>query len=250
VTFNQNNSYIFAVGGVTTLLGNVSVAGNGRVVFSGVVGDGGNGFGITYTGSSQAVLNAVNTYTGDTRVNAGTLGITAAGKIASGNVFVEPGAFLTLPSAAGWFSGGTQPKLFVNSSPTVLAEVQINYTGALPTLTSSAPAGGASAGVLALGSTVNINIAALGSNPAIVTDALCRPGHPGDQPRCRRRRLLLPRGRVQHHLQRHPDAVRHHLPARRRGCPTRPWAAAPCWPTTAARPASWSARRWPTARAT
>ena len=32
LAFNQNNSYLFAVSGATTLQGNVSLAGNGRVV--------------------------------------------------------------------------------------------------------------------------------------------------------------------------------------------------------------------------
>ncbi len=182
VTFNQNNNYILAVSGATTLLGNVSIAGNGGVVFSGAIGDGGNGYSVTKTATNTVIFNGVNTYTGPTRVNAGTLAITSTGQIASSNVYVEPGGVLALPSATGWYSNATQPTLTITSSPTALAEVQLNYNGALPTMTNgAAPAGGISGGVIALGlnlalpGATTINIPALGSNPAIVMTAFAGP---------------------------------------------------------------------------
>jgi autotransporter-associated beta strand protein len=183
LTFNQNNNYIFAISGATTLTGNVSIAGNGVVVFSGAVGDGGNGYGITKTATNTVIFNAVNTYTGATRSNAGNLAITSTGKIASSNVYVEPGAILTLPSATGWYSNATQPTLTLTSSTTALAEVQLNYNGALPTITGgAAPTGGSSGGVIALGlnlaltgGATTINIPVLGSNPAIVMTAFAGP---------------------------------------------------------------------------
>jgi autotransporter-associated beta strand protein len=183
VTFNQNNSYNFAVSGATTLLGNVAMAGNGGVIFSGPVGDGGNGYGITKTATNTVIINGVSTYTGDTHVNSGTFAITSTGKIASSNVFVEAGAVLALPSATGWYSNATQPNLVMTSSPTALAEVQLNYDGALPTMTGgTAPAGGVSGGVIALGLNLalpgpvgTINLPALAGNPAIVMTAFAGP---------------------------------------------------------------------------
>ena len=183
VTFNQNNNYNFAVSGATTLLGNVSIAGNGGVIFSGAVGDGGNGYGVTKTATNTVIINGVSTYTGDTRINSGTLGITSAGKIASGNVFIEPGAGLALPSATGWYSGATQPNILMTSNDAALAEVQLNYNGALPTMAGgTAPTGGVSGGVIALGLNLNlpgptasINIAASGSNSAIIMTAFAGP---------------------------------------------------------------------------
>ncbi len=183
LTFNQNNNYIFAISGATTLTGNVSIAGSGVVVFSGAVGDGGNGYGITKTATNTVILNGVNTYTGDTRSNSGNLAITSTGSIASSNVYVEPGAGLILPAATSWYSNATQPTLTITSSPTALAEVQLNYNGALPTMAGGvAPAGGISGGVIALGlnlaltgGATTVNIPVLGSNPAIVMAAFAGP---------------------------------------------------------------------------
>jgi autotransporter-associated beta strand protein len=46
-----------------------------KLTFSGVIGDGGNGYGITKTGAGTLALSAANTYTGTTTVSAGTLEI-------------------------------------------------------------------------------------------------------------------------------------------------------------------------------
>ena len=44
-----------------------------KLIFSGAIGDGGNGFGITKTGAGTLALSGANTYTGTTTVSAGTL---------------------------------------------------------------------------------------------------------------------------------------------------------------------------------
>ena len=46
-----------------------------KLTFSGAIGDGGSGFGITKTGAGTLALSAANTYTGTTTVSAGTLEI-------------------------------------------------------------------------------------------------------------------------------------------------------------------------------
>jgi autotransporter-associated beta strand protein len=50
-----------------------------KLTFSGAIGDGGNGYGITKTGNGTLVLSGNNTYSGATTISAGTLQIGAGG---------------------------------------------------------------------------------------------------------------------------------------------------------------------------
>ncbi len=59
---------------ITSQIG-ATVAGK-SLTFSGVIGDGGNNYGITKEGAGTLLLNGLNTYAGTTTVNAGTLSIT------------------------------------------------------------------------------------------------------------------------------------------------------------------------------
>ena len=65
--------------GATTLTGNATfnvgngTAGGSSTLTLGAVGDGGNGFGLTKSGSSTLILNGAGTYSGATTVNAGIL---------------------------------------------------------------------------------------------------------------------------------------------------------------------------------
>src|SRR5262249_32466368 len=144
--------------GATSLTGNATLAvNNDNLILGGVVGDGGAGFGITKTGSATLTLSAVNTYTGDTHVNAGTLVFPAAGSAASASVYVEPGAVLQLNAATNL---APTAQVTVNSSPTALGELDVRYNAALPGITAS------SSGVLALGSGTYgqaVNLSAIGN---------------------------------------------------------------------------------------
>src|SRR6185312_13874153 len=74
------------VNGTVTLAGNTSIgvtAAGDTLGISGVIGDGGNGFGLTKAGAGQLLLTQVNTYTGATTVSAGSLALTGVGSIAS-----------------------------------------------------------------------------------------------------------------------------------------------------------------------
>ncbi len=66
-------------GGNRILTANVgsTVAGTGTI-FSGAVGDEGNGYALTKTGTGNLTLGGINTYTGGTTVNAGTLNLTGS----------------------------------------------------------------------------------------------------------------------------------------------------------------------------
>ena len=100
ITIGSEKSLIFS--GPATLTGtrtfDVSigntVAGK-SLTFSGAIGDGGNAFGITKTGTGSLVLSGVNNYTGATTITAGTLGTALADNLAgyatSGKVIFNGG---------------------------------------------------------------------------------------------------------------------------------------------------------------
>jgi autotransporter-associated beta strand protein len=77
---------VAVVNGTVTLTGNTSIgvttAGD-TLGISGVIGDGGNGFSLTKVGAGQLLLTQVNTYTGATVVNDGSLALTGTGSIAA-----------------------------------------------------------------------------------------------------------------------------------------------------------------------
>jgi autotransporter-associated beta strand protein len=86
----------------------------GDLVINGVIWQ--NGAGITKSGTGKLVLNAANTYTGATRVNAGTLALGASGSVsgssgihvASGSTFdVSAKSGFTLASGQTLSGGGT-----------------------------------------------------------------------------------------------------------------------------------------------
>lgn len=70
-------------------IGNGSSSGSSTV--SGIISDGGKGYGFTKTGADPVILSAANTYTGSTIVNAGLLDINASGSV-MGNVTVNAGS--------------------------------------------------------------------------------------------------------------------------------------------------------------
>jgi len=73
------NSYALRVSGTTTLTGNATVnPTTANLSLVGVVGDGGNGFGITKIGTGTLTMAGANTYTGSTSVLGGTLALTTA----------------------------------------------------------------------------------------------------------------------------------------------------------------------------
>ncbi|HWL51939.1 MAG TPA: autotransporter-associated beta strand repeat-containing protein [Chthoniobacteraceae bacterium] len=88
VTVNNNTSSQTTFSGAGTLTGNrtLTVEGTNPVTFSGGLGDGGNGYGLTKAGSGTLTISTVAaSYTGATVVDSGTLqfGPTAAGNINS-----------------------------------------------------------------------------------------------------------------------------------------------------------------------
>jgi autotransporter-associated beta strand protein len=86
VTASSEKTLTFS--GPATLTGNRTitsqVAASGKSLrFSGIIGDGGNNFGITKEGSGVLLLSGANTYAGTTTVNAGTLSITDSSALGS-----------------------------------------------------------------------------------------------------------------------------------------------------------------------
>ena len=73
-----------------------------------IIGDGGNGFGITKAGTNALTLGGANTYNGPTTVNVGILALAAAGSIANSSaVGVAAGAKFDVSAQATYTLGST-----------------------------------------------------------------------------------------------------------------------------------------------
>ena len=90
------------ISGTVTLQGSSSIGGQATTgnVISGVISDGGAGFGITKLGSNAITLTAAETYTGPTLVNVGTLAVSGSTTTASA-VTVASGAVLAGTGTVG-----------------------------------------------------------------------------------------------------------------------------------------------------
>jgi autotransporter-associated beta strand protein len=115
-TLNVTAGANVATGTAGFTLGTLTLGGNGTInvgmsalmTVTGVVS---GGFTLTKSGSGGLTLNAVNTYSGDTTVNGGTMTIASGGSIASANITVAGGAALnvngSVPSSVAITDSGT-----------------------------------------------------------------------------------------------------------------------------------------------
>ena len=104
------------VSGPVTLQGGATMgenaSGNGTV--SGVISDGGNGYGLTKVGGSTSTLflSGTNSYSGPTTINSGTLALTNTGSIAnSTNITAAGGATLNVSGLSSAFTLGSSQTL-------------------------------------------------------------------------------------------------------------------------------------------
>jgi autotransporter-associated beta strand protein len=96
---------------------------SGTEFFNGAISDGGNGFAIIEVGLGTNYLTGTNTYTGNTVITAGTLGLTNQGSIArSATIIVTNGATFNVSGLAAPFTG---------TNSLVLGD-DANGSGALP----------------------------------------------------------------------------------------------------------------------
>ena len=120
------NTYTLRVGGTTTLNGNVTLnpttAGLSLV---GVVGDGGNNYGITKIGTGTLTLSGANTYTGSTSVLAGQLNVNANAPSGSAGVLGNATSAVLL----GDTSGSATATLNVNGDYTVGRDISVQAGG-------------------------------------------------------------------------------------------------------------------------
>ena len=104
---NTTNTGVLTLGGPVTLSGGprfVSLA--SATAISGVIGDGGNASGLTKLGSGSLTLSGTNTYTGETKISAGTLQLATTGSLKSGTVTVSSGGTWGLSTAGYTLSSG------------------------------------------------------------------------------------------------------------------------------------------------
>ena len=119
-TSSGGTSGSWVVAAPVTLGKTVAITANaaGGTTFSSVISDGGNGYGLTKSGSGLLVLTAANTYTGLTTVNGGTLAFGIASVVPSANsIAINNGGTLMMISKDTWggWSTTTGPAITVNS---------------------------------------------------------------------------------------------------------------------------------------
>ena len=112
------------------------VAGGITAFTPNLIGDGGSGHGITKTGNGQLILNKVNTYTGPTTVNAGTLALTSVGSFATSSSIIvggagSSGAILDLTAKTGAFSIGAAQLLGGGGTVRLASSGTLNVQGTL-----------------------------------------------------------------------------------------------------------------------
>ncbi|MGD0464871.1 MAG: Ig-like domain repeat protein, partial [Tepidisphaeraceae bacterium] len=90
-TFNGTNALNLGTGAVT-LGASLSVTANGSpLTVGGVIGDGGNGYGITEAGNGTLALSGTNTFSSGMTLSAGTLDINNAAAIGTGTFTINGG---------------------------------------------------------------------------------------------------------------------------------------------------------------
>ena len=110
LTVTGANGYKARFDGAVTLTGNPTILANSEVILQGAIT--GN-FGISKTGTGRLVINSIaNTYTGNTSVNAGSIGGTGA---TGGQLIVASGATLAPGDGVGTFATKTTLNLQLGS---------------------------------------------------------------------------------------------------------------------------------------
>lgn len=108
--------------------GSLSITNSQPILSSGIIS--GTSAALLKYGPSNLMLNAANTYSGNTVVNAGSLSLGAAGSIANSSVIqIAPGTVLDVTAKAGTFALSTAQTLSLNGS--VLGSVTVGNASTL-----------------------------------------------------------------------------------------------------------------------
>ena len=114
-TIENDSSSTVTINSAVTLQASATVnAASGNLTFTGVIGDGGGGYGLNMNGPFTLTLTAANTYSGGTLINGGTLVVGNDSALGSGTLImnggtldVQDGATHTLGNAVTLQNNGT-----------------------------------------------------------------------------------------------------------------------------------------------
>ncbi|CAN5397481.1 hypothetical protein BH10PLA1_BH10PLA1_01190 [soil metagenome] len=135
--WTNNAAGLFTVNGTITgaasLVGNLTVAGTGNTTLGGIIANGASSgnIGLIKSGTGKLILGAVNTYTGGTTVNDGTLQLNVTTGATATGVFTLGGGTLAINQAGNNFGYAATINLTANSTFSNLGAGAINYTGAI-----------------------------------------------------------------------------------------------------------------------
>jgi autotransporter-associated beta strand protein len=136
--WNGDFTYLGSLHNLDLGTGSVALGGKRRVTVSahelavgGVIGDGGSGYGLVKAGAGKLSLNGLNTYSGGTTINAGTLALGSSGSL-SNTLSLTIGAGATLDvSAVNTYAFNSRTMLSANGTGTQSGSTAAAIKGAL-----------------------------------------------------------------------------------------------------------------------
>jgi len=144
--------------------GTLDVAGGTTLAYGGIIANNGSGIGaLSKTSGGTLTLSGVNTFSGDTLINAGTLALSGSGAIAgSPNIGIAAGAALDVSGVSGGYALGSSQTLYATNGATAAINGSLNLSSAalVMTNTPNTPTITVTGGALTLagGTVVTVNV--------------------------------------------------------------------------------------------
>ncbi len=153
--FNGTQNLNMGTGAVLLGSSRTVTVNNGTLTVLGVISDSGSAYSLRKAGSGNLTLGAVNTYTGGTIVNGGTLTLTAGGQSGTlqGSLTINPGAtvFLPVSNALGYGGSNWVQNITINGGFLTSGTVSDNGWGTNITMTAGTMNSTVAGGYFAMG---------------------------------------------------------------------------------------------------